>query len=387
MTDNNEMNIVADDSNDRTPAKGGVRRSKTRSLTFRIIVCIGALVLSLLAAEGVVRLLPESALGFVEEDGDFAPARQRPKDEQMNSSNYHDVEHAVAKPSGVRRVLLLGDSYVRAGAVTVPETPGQRLEYYLNRDARGGRRYEVIAMGWGAWGQLQELEVLRRDGLRYAPDIVVTLFLSFNDISDNSAELSRRATEHRANYQSFRPGRTRLAEKDMPWLLIPQSKLNQLLSYRLAYLYRDKTVAGIPPSYYVYALDEDDDWRAAWKATYDLFLQTKQEVEAAGALYRVVAASTPHGVFGAEDGLARLTAEYPGMAELRWDLDQPDSRIEELCRTNGIPFLALEPLSRVETVEKGRELHFPVNGHWNPEGNDFAADKMAEFLLSLEPAP
>ena len=60
-----------------------------------------------------------------------------------------------------------------------------------------------------------------------------------------------------------------------------------------------------------------------------------------------------------------------------------DKRIKQLCDENDIPFLALEPLFRIET-EKGRRLHFPINGHWNPEGNDLAGRLMAEFLLGFE---
>ena len=77
------------------------------------------------------------------------------------------------------------------------------------------------------------------------------------------------------------------------------------------------------------------------------------DVEAAvsaGARYIIVAASTPHGVWGAEEGLRRLKAVYPGMKERQWDLDKPDKRVESFCRDHGIPFLALEPLFRIETA-------------------------------------
>ena len=368
------------DADTGAPVSTGDRRRKY-SLLLRLCVFVLALIVALAVAEITVRLLPEKALGFTYKDGEFAPARQRERDTFRNSLGRHDVEHELQKPPGVRRVLLLGDSYVAAGAMKVSEIPGQRMEHYLN--AGSDQRFEVISLGKGAWGQRKELDVFYRVGKNFSPDIVVTLFLSFNDVENSSLALSSRARRHRLQQRSARPGRTRVAAEDMPLLVFRWSVLNQLLSYRLAYLYRDKTLAGIPPSYYVYAKDEDEDWRAAWRTTEDLILQTKAAVYASGARYAVVAASTPHGVWGAEEGLRRLTVEYPGMQELKWDLDKPDKRIERLCGENDIPFLALEPLFRIET-EKGSRLHFPINGHWNPEGNDLAGRLMAEFLLELE---
>jgi hypothetical protein len=379
-----------DRSSDDAQRDAGTGAPKSRSdprrkyaPLLKACICTVSLVVALAVGELTVRLLPESVLGFTCRDGYFLPARQRERDTFRNSLGRHDVEHEVQKPAGVRRVLLLGDSYVAAGVVDVSEIPGQRLEHYLNAGAE--QRYEVISLGKGDWGPQNELDIFQEVGRGFSPQIVVTLFLSFNDVENSSKALTLRAYEHRMQKRSARPGRTRVAAADMPFLVFRWSVLNQLLSYRLAYFYRDRTVAGIPPSYYVYAKDEDEDWRAAWRACEDLILQTEAAANAIGARYVVVAASTPHGVWGAEEGLRRLTAEYPGMKELEWDLDKPDKRIERLCQEHDIPFLALEPLFRIETV-KGRRLHFPINGHWNPEGNDLAGKLMAEFLLNIEGA-
>jgi hypothetical protein len=282
----------------------------------------------------------------------------------------------------VRRVVLLGDSYVLASPVRIPEIPGQRLEHHLN--ARSDQAYEVISFGGGGWGQREELAALREHGLALRPDIVVTLFLSLNDVSDNSAALKRRDRQQRQELKRRRPGQMLVRADDMPLLFLRSSVLNQLISHRLTYLLRDKTVEAIPLPYFVYAQHEDERWRQAWQDTEELLLLTKQVAASAGARYVVVTASTPHGVWGAQEGLERLMAAYPGMRGLQWDLDKPDRRIQRFCEANDIQFLALEPLFRVETVENGKRLHFRYDGHWNAEGNDLAAQYIADFLLSLE---
>jgi hypothetical protein len=292
------------------------------------------------------------------------------------------VDHQRRNP-GVRRVVLLGDSYVGARMVQVPETPGQRLEHYLNRQS--DTTYEVISIGGPSWGQRHELAAFHRQGVPLDPDIVVTLFLSLNDVSDNSAELKRKVLRQLRTHQHHRPGQTSLRADEAPLFFFPKSVLNQLVSHRLSYILCDRSVEGIPVPYFVYATQEDELWEEAWRETEELILQTKQAAESSGARYVVVAASTPHGVWGAKEGLKRLMDVYPGMKKLEWDLDKPDKRVQQFCAEHDIPFLAIEPLFRVET-KKGRRPHFHYDGHWNAVGDDLAGRFIADFLLSLDNA-
>jgi hypothetical protein len=85
-------------------------------------------------------------------------------------------------------------------------------------------------------------------------------------------------------------------------------------------------------------------------------------------------------VLGADAGLETLLKVYPAMRGRRWDLNLPDSRMAALTARNGIPFLALEPPFREEQAA-GRVLHWPYDGHWNVEGNDFAGALLASFVL------
>ena len=212
---------------------------------------------------------------------------------------------------------------------------------------------------------------------------MLTLFLSLNDVSDNSQQLKRRIKEQQHVLQRQRLGQTRIEAEQVPLLVFPWSRLNQLISHRLSFLTRDTTVQGIPLPYLVYAKEDNEQWQSAWRATEIQFARTKEVVDSIGAHYAVIAASTPHGIFGAEEGLRRLMAVYPGMRELDWDLDKPDRRVERICQGLGAPFLALEPIFREEAA-KGRLLHFKYDGHWTAEGIDLAAQHMADFVLQLE---
>ena len=99
---------------------------------------------------------------------------------KANSGGWKDVEHELGKSTGSVRILILGDSNTY-GHVPMKDVYPRLLEKLLN-DA--GCDVEVISMGYGGWGTDQELVALKRSGLAYEPDIVISQF-DTNDLIDN----------------------------------------------------------------------------------------------------------------------------------------------------------------------------------------------------------
>jgi lysophospholipase L1-like esterase len=91
------------------------------------------------------------------------------------------------KPVGVRRIVVLGDSYTFGVGVENDETIPAQLETLLNA-ANRGQRYEVINAGSPGWGTENELAfwMARRDELQ--PDLLILLFYR-NDLLDNMRHL------------------------------------------------------------------------------------------------------------------------------------------------------------------------------------------------------
>jgi lysophospholipase L1-like esterase len=91
-----------------------------------------------------------------------------------NSLGFRDREHAVAKPPGVYRIVVLGDSiaaglHVERNQDIFPPI----LEQLLG--ARG-LRAEVINLAVSGYNTQQEVEMLREKGLRYNPDLVLVAY-------------------------------------------------------------------------------------------------------------------------------------------------------------------------------------------------------------------
>src|SRR6185503_2752348 len=67
-----------------------------------------------------------------------------------NSQGNRGPEAAFAKPSGVRRVVVIGDSQAWGYGVGDDETIPAQLQRLLNE--AGGARYEVLNLGVGGYG-------------------------------------------------------------------------------------------------------------------------------------------------------------------------------------------------------------------------------------------
>jgi hypothetical protein len=101
-------------------------------------------------------------------------------DVRLNARGYRDVE-IDAKPPGVFRVVLLGDSITWGHGVGQAERYGDLLAAALRR---AGSAVQTVNLAVSGYGTDQELLLWERDGRRYCADLVV-LGLYENDLREN----------------------------------------------------------------------------------------------------------------------------------------------------------------------------------------------------------
>lgn len=328
--------------------------------------------------ELVARRLDSKTLGFQFNGVEFVPPVEFIPDLKKNAQGFHDVEWPPLDDD-TTRVVLLGDSYVAGYWVRTAGTVGQRLQAHLTSES--GRRHVVYSIGKSGWGQRHALRALREHGRAVDPDWVVHLVLTFNDIRNNDAWLNPRGIRQMLNGRNAGPGVFRLRAAEAPGLLFPGSVLNQLVSHRIALLRWEKPI-DVPLDYRVYDEKPDREWTRAWAATFQALDQIKKETELLGARFLLVTVSTPHGVLGAEEGRRQLEAAYPGLVAWDIDLDLPDQRIAEYASSRGIDFLRLEPIFRDESDGRRGAYHWELDGHWNAQGNELAAEVIARHMLA-----
>lgn len=92
-----------------------------------------------------------------------------------NSTGYFDHDYSINKSRGVFRVVLIGDSYVESVQMPLGLTFHKLTETALNQSklATDGKHYEFIALGNSGYGQRDEFDVLRTQGIKYDPDLVI----------------------------------------------------------------------------------------------------------------------------------------------------------------------------------------------------------------------
>jgi lysophospholipase L1-like esterase len=159
----------------------------------KLALSLAALLVSLVAAELLVRAVGAAPKIYLISKGRFrlsknpklgyepAPLSYQGDDLSFydykgasNSLGFRDVEHAVAKPPGVYRIVVLGDSvamglHVDDSAAIFPRV----LEQILNQR---GRRTEVINLAVSGYNAQQEVETLKEKGLQYQPDLVLVAY-------------------------------------------------------------------------------------------------------------------------------------------------------------------------------------------------------------------
>jgi lysophospholipase L1-like esterase len=95
----------------------------------------------------------------------------------INSQGLRDYEYPLAKPPGVYRVMLLGDSTTLGWGVPFNETTAKILERELNAEhIPGYQRFEAINAGVGNYDTVQEVTYYETRGRAFQPDLVVLVY-------------------------------------------------------------------------------------------------------------------------------------------------------------------------------------------------------------------
>ena len=113
--------------------------------------------------------VPDPNLSFAHVPGRSAFLMGAPV--SINSHGLRDREYSEAKPPGVYRIVMLGDSTTFGWGVTEEQTVAKILERELNK--AGNRRFEVLNAGVGNYGTVQEYNHYLTYDRAFHPDLVI----------------------------------------------------------------------------------------------------------------------------------------------------------------------------------------------------------------------
>jgi lysophospholipase L1-like esterase len=327
------------------------------------------------------------------------------------------------KPEGVYRVLVLGDSFVEATQVELPESFPQRLAHLLQES---GLAAEVLNAGVSGWGTDQQLLWLREEGHKYEPDLVLLAVYPRNDFMNNAEPLEvanfgsiqkpffhLEAGELTLHYYPFDPAQVPATPAEEPspsqpaapgpltglgsWLH-GQSALYRYLDPRIRLVAPDmaaglgrlgliepgqesRIVAQgegyIPLAYQVYRRPSLPEWEAAFVLSGALFEAVREAAQGMGAQAAALVLTAPEQVYVQE--WQQVLSQYPAMQEYEWAPDLPRDRALDLLAEAALPTLDLLPLFR-QNAGGDVPLHLADDGHWTPAGHALAAAGIFNFL-------
>lgn len=92
-----------------------------------------------------------------------------------------DGDISYEKADGVKRIVLLGDSFAMGYGVDLEDTFSSRMQKSLEES---GVNVEIVNLGVPTYGNAEELVLLKEEGLKYQPDLVLLAWHA-SDYSEN----------------------------------------------------------------------------------------------------------------------------------------------------------------------------------------------------------
>lgn len=379
-------------------------QSSRRELLHRIVLLVVGVALSLLIAEGLVRLAGlgnttitrgrlhayDPELGWIGTPG--LDARfQRPGSFDvaihMNAHGTRGPEVAFERRPGVRRVVVLGDSGAWGQGVEDDETFSGVIE-----DALADT--EVVNLGANGYSTVQSLLRLERDGLRYAPDWTLYAF-SLNDLGDNFDDKhgGRPVIALRDDggiELRNHPVRRAWKAPSTQWLR-HHSRLFGLLEYGNSLWrvrWRELRAGAVPPdspeafafSLHAFYAPPSPAMERSWTAMHAILERLARDVRERGGRLIVIYNTAKQEVD------ARLFERAVGGPSEPLDVALPARRLGEICAALGIAYLDPTEAFRAQDAP-AKTLFLRRDPHWSAAGHRVAGRLAAEMIRRLEGAP
>lgn len=314
---------------------------------------------------------------------------------RFNNFGLNAPDYTLAKPDGVFRIVIVGDSFSQGVQVAQEQGFPWLLQQALKES---GKNVEIINLSMDAYGTDRELLMYALVGWQFQPDLVLLSVYPANDVQDNQIDLETRRYGYRLERPFFTLDGEALALHNSPtfdsaayadsapyaWLTASQAA--QLpappnnLPARPAVVSADPYTLEYPVELGLY-LPEDTQWGNAWALTEKLFVQFRDLVTAQDIPFAAVIIPDRRAVHTSdwEATLAQFATIRPEILEA--DPLAPGLRVENFLIQSDVPVFNLTPVLRLWAGKNpDARLYYQGDGHFNPEGHAQVAQEIATWL-------
>jgi len=302
---------------------------------------------------------------------------------QTNTQGFNDKEWTPDKPADLRRVAILGDSFIAGAELPRNQIMVSRLETRLNNS--DGPRCQVMNFGVGGSSTGQQLVLYRELASKYDLDVVIIGFQTESDVYDNSGELASNPILRCriGNNGQLEEVRVSAAKQYGSRILNRYSRFydwqKDMINGFVKQLRR-----GVQPlrlQHRVYDTDPEPRYLRAWKLTGKILESFQAETSRDGVQLLVVSLPGSRQIY--LDRFKQLIEQAGKKTKMEDDF--PDRRLAAICQRSGIPFLSLFPAFRAAAPDRdskvlSQRLFLKGTGHFNRKGHDLAADVIWKWL-------
>jgi hypothetical protein len=370
------------------------------------LVVLVALFLAFALCEGIVRLFydPENLgtvirfdenLGWSLDPGAHLHSRDHEHDLdyriRINSLGLRDREIVEKKPPGVRRVLLVGDSFVFGTGIEARWRTSDILGRALQDNV------EVINAGVSGWGTGQELVHYESTLRQLEPDVVILTMMMANDVINNTLDhlFLGDASKPRFTLEGEKltwSGPVERPPKARPNLrsMLKKSHLLVLAKRRIVAMrskpaqdigvaaesgLEEEWIRGKYSHWLAYEHDYPEELEQGWAVTERLLDRFAADCEADGVEFIVFAFPLKIEV---DDAWRERLLTRAQVSPKSLDLKKPYRRLSEYCESRGIEFLY--PLDEFRAAAQRRNLYLMLDGHPSRYGHFAAAGVLLKRL-------
>ena len=307
----------------------------------------------------------------------------------INRWGMRDRDRSLEKSGNDFRIALLGDSVIEGVHVKPDEVVNIRMEKILEQKGYGN--VEVLNFGVEGIGTTQELLFYKERVRRFRPDLVVLLFITGNDVMNNSSTLQPKVygihTWYSPYYDVGQDGNLTFRAVDRRPLNNLRSFLegHSLLTFYVERLFSRVNVGGykwegIPIQWGVFGDPLNAEWKQAWFTTEKVLALLDQTVSSDGI--KLITLIQPQFYEVDPDWRKRMIKEV-GNIPPSFNPAKSEERLREIADRNNltVDFLGLY----MRSYRDNHQLKWPYfsltcDPHYSALGHQVVAEAIVEKL-------
>ena len=304
----------------------------------------------------------------------------------INSVGMRDKEYPAAKPSGKKRIAVLGDSFTSSFGVSDAETFAKVMEAKLPSNI------EVLNFGVNGYGPIQELLLLQTRTIKYSPDLVIMIIYVGNDFDDIHGISGWIDGYERPKAMLDNQGQLRMTNIPVPlskkYLALknahkvcdlPRSHFIDFIDLSIKYMRRDKfDISFMPSELRLCTKNADPEMKEAFMLMAKIIREANAHCKKNGSTFMVAIAPTIVQVY--DQIYWKKIIKMYDLAEDDYDLYLPNKALEDMCRKAGIPVIDLTSALKF-SVDRGRDTYYFRNQHWNKGGEQVVGETITNFIV------